>query len=536
MKSAFWRHTGLLALAVVGSVLIAVPAYRWLTRHAATGQRSDPNLSTDTAAAADPKARGAAVSGKDINAAAVAFCGGCHAMPPADSFPKSAWHKEVEQGYDFFRLSSRTDLVAPPQDQVVALFRDLAPERLTLPELPADEDPPLLAFQPEFPQLAGLSELPAIAHLKALSFTKEAAPSLVYCDMHSGEIGALGLGQHEHFDRVLATLANPCHVEPCDLDRDGVIDLVVAVLGSFTPSDHRRGRVVLLRRESPEAARWEAVALRNGLGRVADVQPADFDADGDVDLVVAEFGWREAGRILLLRNAGGEAGHVPQFDLEVLDSRHGAIHVPVVDLNGDGLPDFVALISQEHEVIEAFLNTGKGTFRRERIYEALNPAFGSTGIQLVDLDGDGDTDVLYTNGDAMDSFIVKPYHGVQWLENTGTYPFVYHHLAVLPGASRALAGDLDRDGLLDVVAVAYLPDQILAEQPRAEFDSIIWLKQDQQGRFSRHRIERGNLQHMALSLADADGDGLIDILTGNFAGNPDRGGPRITIWRQLSKN
>jgi len=216
-----------------------------------------------------------------------------------------------------------------------------------------------------------------------------------------------------------------------------------------------------------------------------------------------------------------------------VDSRHGAIHVPVVDLNGDGLLDFVALISQEHEVIEAFINAGNGTFSRETIYDARNPAFGSTGIQLVDLDGDGDTDVLYTNGDAMDSFIVKPYHGVQWLENSGTYPFVYHHLAVLPGVARALAGDLDRDGLLDVVAVAYLPDRIWSDRSQAEFDSIIWLKQDRPAQFSRHRIERGNLQHMSLALTDADGDGLVDIITGNFAGAFEHTGPRLTIWRNL---
>ena len=42
------------------------------------------------------------------------------------------------------------------------------------------------------------------------------------------------------------------------------------------------------------------VVLLDGLGRVADVQPADFDRDGDLDLVVAEFGWRETGRLLML--------------------------------------------------------------------------------------------------------------------------------------------------------------------------------------------------------------------------------------------
>src|SRR5438309_583222 len=33
------------------------------------------------------------------------FCGACHAYPPPDSFPRSAWRKQVRQGYDFFRDS-----------------------------------------------------------------------------------------------------------------------------------------------------------------------------------------------------------------------------------------------------------------------------------------------------------------------------------------------------------------------------------------------------------------------------------------------
>src|SRR5262249_48833937 len=152
--------------------------------------------------------------------------------------------------------------------------------------------------------------------------------------------------------------------------------------------------------------------------------------------------------------------------------------VPTVDLDGDGRLDFVALISQEHETVVAFLNDGSGGFRRENIFSANEPAFGSSGIALVDLDGDRDVHVLYTDGDALDTFSPKPYHSIRWLESCGTFPFVDHLLTAMPGAHRALAGDLDGDGDLDVVACSLLPRHMLGSQESAAFDSLLWLEQE----------------------------------------------------------
>ena len=56
----------------------------------------------------------------------------------------------------------------------------------------------------------------------------------------------------------------------------------------------------------------------------------------------------------------------------------------------------------------AFLNRGPGAVREEDDLRGTHPAWGSTGIELVDLDGDGDLDVLMTNGDTLDDATVKP--------------------------------------------------------------------------------------------------------------------------------
>src|SRR5262249_10109765 len=142
---------------------------------------------------------------------------------------------------------------------------------------------------------------------------------------------------------------------------------------------------------------------------------------------------------------------------------------------------------------------------------ANEPAFGSSGIALVDLDGDGDVDVLYTNGDTFDSFYPKPYHSIRWLENCGTFPFVDHLLTAMPGVHRALAGDLDGDGDLDVVACSLLPRHMLGSQESAAFDSLLWLEQESPGHFACHSLERGTCQHAALEIGDFDDDGDVDL-------------------------
>jgi hypothetical protein len=214
-----------------------------------------------------------------------------------------------------------------------------------------------------------------------------------------------------------------------------------------------------------------------------------------------------------------------------VDGRHGTIHVPAVDLDGDGRLDFVALISQEHETVVAFLNDGRGGFRKETIFAANEPAFGSSGIQLVDLDRDGDLDVLYTNGDTFDSTYFKPCDGVRWFENRGSYPFADHALAVMPGAHRAVACDLDGDGDLDIAACALLAKRTKGQQDASHFDALLWLEQVTPGEFVRHSLAKSPCLHTAMDAGDFDGDGDVDLVIGRFIteGSP----PEVLVWWNL---
>jgi len=463
-----------------------------------------------------------------------AFCGDCHAVPRPESFHRDAWHDEVELGYDYYARSRRTDLAPPPPSLAAAYFRSRAPVELTYPEFPSAGAAFPASFRPERLDLPADATLaPGIAFLCWRQLVAGEPPALVASDMISGQVTGLDLRTRDRKPRLLAQLNNPCCIEPCDLDQDGRIDLVVGDLGSYAAMDHDRGRVIWLRQQL-FAGVYEEVVIASGLGRVTDVRPIDFDADGDLDLVVAEFGWYRTGAVRLYRNVAPR-GQRPRFECEVLDPRTGAIHVPVCDLNGDGRQDFVALVSNESECVEAFLNQGSGRFSRQTLWRAPDLTFGSSGIQLVDLDGDGDLDVLYPNGDAFDNAYLSPWHGVQWLENLGEGRFEHRRIVDLAGATIAVPGDLDGDGDLDVLVACFLPGGLKPEAAASlRSPSVVLLEQTARGRFACHALEWSLPSHPAAAVGDFDDDGDLDFAIGNQRSGMGR--TWLTLWWNQTKS
>jgi hypothetical protein len=461
------------------------------------------------------------------------FCGDCHALPHPETFPKAAWQREVERGFSFYDESGRKDLVVPPIEAVVGYYEALAPVQLSVP--PPDRNSSGIGSMqfrvtssesPEF-------EPPAVSFIEWLHLPNQDRERLVFCDMRSGLVGVAAPSPQGFSVQSLTNLNNPSRIALGDLDGDGQHEILIADLGSFTSEDHRRGGIVWLQWDRARNA-WRQRLLVSGLGRVADVRVGDFDGDGDADLVAAEFGHLRTGRVLLYENLGIQRG-MPNLREHVIDPRHGAIHVPVADLNGDGRLDFVALISQEYEVIEAYINSGDGKFERQTVFAAGDPAYGSSGIELVDLDRDGDLDVLYSNGDTFGSDYLKPYHGIRWLENQGSYPFVEHPLTQMIGVQRAVAVDLDDDQDLDIAAIGFLPQNLVANPELTKHDSLIWLEQQQPGIFVRHSLESGRYVHAALSVGDFDQDGHIDLAAGSFQDLRGPHEPWFKVWWNAAK-
>lgn len=190
-----------------------------------------------------------------------------------------------------------------------------------------------------------------------------------------------------------------------DADADGLLDLYVA--NDWSPNQlwmNRGGRFENRARIAGAAVNAAGVA-EAGMG----VDAADFDGDGDEDVIVSHLTGETN---TLYRNDGGG-----MFTDASLVSRLGAASLPWtgfgagwIDFDNDGLLDFLvvngAVRGREGagevgfgQPNQLFRNLGDGRF--EEVSAAAGPAFAepftSRGAAFGDVDNDGDLDVLVTN-------------------------------------------------------------------------------------------------------------------------------------------
>ena len=229
---------------------------------------------------------------------------------------------------------------------------------------------------------------------------------------------------------------------------------------------------------------------------------ADVDGDGDLDAVVGEA----YGNIRLFENEGGAFAPVPDADNPFAGLPVDEVARPAfVDLDGDGDLDLV--VGGSYGAIQLFENDN-GAFVEQT--GADNP-FGSILVDyaaapaFVDLDGDSDLDLVVGEyGGTVHAF--ENANGA-FTELTGSdNPFD----SILAYGGTPAFVDLDGDGDLDLALGTVYGDIRAFENDNGAFTELTGPNNPFDGIFAGY--------FAAPSFVDLDGDGDLDLVSGNYYG------------------
>ena len=487
----FARKSGILVL------LMGIIWFRNVPAYAADQPSSSPTTSA------------AIVRGRQL---AKTFCIRCHLFPEPSAIVRSTWHDEIlprmkyrlgfstpqlEQSANIKLLRANNRLPTSPvitEEQWVDLVTYFLSEAPTEPP-PQDVSVPIDVGVPDFRLSPAQyrSESPSVTSIKIHS-----KGGALVAEDDTKSIAWLGTrGQ------LIGRLVTSNSISAFRPTQDG---LLVAMLGSFLPSDDARGGVVQLRNPSS----WEfGPPILSGLPRTTDINAADLNGDGRTDWVVSCFG-NNLGRLFWLENrADGARVEHELFGLP------GVLRTEIADFNGDGYLDIVALVAQETESMFLFVGNGKGTFTRKTLFQRP-PYWGHSYFELIDLNRDGRPDFLVTNGDNGEfSSHSKRFHGVRIYVSQPGGDWIEKVFIPMYGAFKAVGRDFDRDGDLDIAAVSYFPDY-----QRAPRGSFLFLRNDGPGFKAFTFAESALGRWLTLDAGDVDGDGDDDILLGSYIKGP----------------
>ena len=456
-------------------------------------------------------------------------CSRCHSPLPADALPKAAWEKVI---LSMAEMTGPWDQPPPtPEELAIALYwyEKEAPESLEVVRHPAEEE---LQFEVIGLTPRGLEKerIPAVSDIMLLKGERGIPQGILISELRSRRLmaipyGSIDSGSLRPFMGPV-DFNYPAAISHGDYNNDRKLDIFVASLGGMNPTDEEKGGVSYILSED---GGWRTVSVPVNLGRACDIDVADLDLDGDTDMVVCAFGFRGPGKLLWLKNIQD------QFVVKTLDERDGFVAAILDDVDDDEDEDIIALLSQEHEVLIQFTNDGEGSFTMKELLRLPHAAWGSSDLMRVDIDRDGDRDLLLVNGDTLDDHTPKPVHGVRWLERVGKEFVGFHEILLLPGCERAAVGDLDGDGDYDVVGAAFMPQ--IPSKEWGQWDSLVWAENlGDSMAWDVKTLEVGNPVHSAVHLDDLDRDGNMDIVTGNYVWIRGKGEEQIrrdylTVWK-----
>ncbi len=277
-------------------------------------------------------------------------------------------------------------------------------------------------------------------------------------------------------------------------------DFITSV-GILNPSEHKGGFLFSRQGQTIDT-------LASELHRPVHTLVHDFNKDGNLEIVICEFGHLTGQLVLLQKGVDGI------YTKKVLMQSPGAIRTIIRDVNMDGKDDIVFLKAQGDETIMVLYQQENLTFTGEVLLR-FSPLFGTSWFEMVDFDGDGDEDIITVHGDNADKTqIAKPYHGMRIHLNNGKNEFQESFFYPMYGATRSETYDYDEDGDLDIALVSTFPNY--EERP---VKSFVYLENTGKNGFNfMEKVLPENMDDkwFLLKAADVDADGDQDIVLSTF--------------------
>ena len=456
------------------------------------------------------------------------YCGSCHQFPEPSLLAKAVWENDVlpnmafrlglkNKGRDLYKEISMYDaffvkeagifaeaplLTEEAWEKIVSYYLQEAPDTLPAQSARPVISPALDYFSVQKPSFdtrrAPYTTLVAFHPATSSIYVGDARNNLYVLDANSTEL----------------ITTYPADSPPSSIHFTDEGSFHLLTMGHMHPADEPLGKFL-----TPVSQDTLRSVLEN-LPRPVHTTVGDLNQDGREDVVVCGFG-NYLGKFSWFEQLENQ-----QYKEHILEKAPGARMAYIHDLNTDGLPDILVLMAQGDERIVAWTNQGDGHFTRKTLLR-FPPVYGSSYFEIVDFNKDGAWDILYTNGDNADfSYSQKPYHGVRIFLNNGdraadrrrpgNQEFEEIWFYPMYGASMAKARDFDRDGDLDIAAIAFFPDY--EHQPEEGF-----LYFENQGNWEFNVTTFPNAAEgrwITFDTGDIDNDGDADIILGSFIFSP----------------
>ncbi len=308
-----------------------------------------------------------------------------------------------------------------------------------------------------------------------------------------------------------------------DVDGDGDLDVVIV--------KNLRGDLLWFENEGKPSSGelWSRHVITTDLPGAYDVALADFDNDGDLD--VAASSWLLGNQFAWFENDGTPATdewakHTIEEDVAETRTMRAA------DFDGDGDVDLLGTGRRANHIIW-YENTpfAKSIAWKKHFIDDSSkcPAHGNP----VDMDGDGDIDIVMALG-----FYYRPGNGdesasqrrdenqIVWYENSGKpEDGLWKKHVIGPrfdDAFEATAADLDGDGDIDVVATSWRNPGRVAWFENHGDPSRTWTK---------HTLKNNWRSANHVIIADLNGDGRPDI-----AACAEHGSNELRWWRNEGRD